>query len=70
MTQATETVNELKNVFAEKGLSCSEEDLANLIRKDRLIKDVERLLAEGHTRAEIDKTVRQILTEKAKNEVN
>lgn len=70
MTQATETVNELKTVFAEKGLSCSEEDLANLIRKDRLIKDVERLLEEGHTRAEIDKTVRQILAEKAKTEVN
>ena len=70
MSETVQTVDELKSVFAAKGLSCSDDDIANLIRKDRLIKDIERLLNEGHTRSEIDKTVRQILAEKAKNEVN
>jgi len=66
MTTNQEQVSNLRDVLEEQGLSCSNEDLANFVRKDRLIKDIERLLEEGHTRSEIDKTVKQILAEKAK----
>lgn len=64
-----QVVSKIKSTLLAEGLHASDEDLAHLVRKNRLIKDVERLLNEGHSRSEIDKTVKQILKAKANEEV-
>lgn len=60
-----QVVNKLKQTLEGQGVSVSSEDLSVLVKKNRLIKDVEKLLNEGHTRAEIDKTVKQVLQDRA-----
>ena len=58
-------VNQIKSKFAELDLECSEEDALHIIRKNKLKTLLESLVDEGHTRSEIDKTVKSILAERA-----
>lgn len=69
MSEQLETV---KSTLQSQGIHCTDEDVLALIKKNKLIKTVEELLAQGHTRAEIDRTVKQLQDQKAKanNEVH
>lgn len=68
----SEQVESVKSTLQSQGIHCTDEDVAALIKKDKLIKAVEELLAQGHTRAEIDRTVKQLQEQKSKanNEVH
>jgi hypothetical protein len=57
-------LDQIRSKFEELGLDCSNEDALAFLRKDELLKDVARLLDKGHTRAEIDKTAKQILSDR------
>lgn len=66
-------MSQLENVKAQlknQGITCTDEDVANLIKKNNLIKVVQELLNQGHTRAEIDRTVKQLVEQAKASEVH
>lgn len=64
ITQNNNVVTKLKTTLNAEGLSVCEEDLAKLVKKNRLFKQLETIVAAGHTRSEIDKAVKQIIADK------
>lgn len=57
-------VTKLKATLNAEGLSVCDADLAMFVRKNRLLKQVEALIASGHTRAEIDKAAKQVVADR------
>lgn len=57
-------VEQIKGKMQEIGFTYTDDEALSCIRKNKLRTTITKLLDEGHLRAEIDKTVKQIIVER------